>query len=92
MAVTLGKSPVLMTEAGDSIGNDGKHWFVTSIKVVAGANSGKFSILDKSGGQEIFASQQVSANGMDWMELHHVIDGAYVDSMPLGGKVFIYYR
>lgn len=92
MAVTLGKSPVILDAQGDSIGNDGKQWKVTTIRFVTGGTSGQFILFDKSGGREIIRSGTLNANTSEESgAIFGWIDGVYVSQLPTGGLVHVYY-
>lgn len=96
MAVTRGKSPVLLTANGDTLTPSGEklEWKVTSIRVVNGSNAGDVVLLDRSGGSEIFRSNSLGANDVDGTVFgeHVWMDDVYVSSIPTGCKVYVYYR
>ena len=93
MAVTLGKSPVIMTAAADEIGNDGKHWAVTNIRYVTTGTDGACVILDKSGGRDVARFAPPGANAEASIDLGgEWYDGFYIDSIAAGGRVYLYYR
>lgn len=93
MAVTLGKSPVIMTAAGDAITGN---WKVTTIRCVTTTTSGAFILLDVAGGRKI--AQSASLNANDAEDLGNIggtagwIDGLYVSQIPDGGEVHVYYE
>ena len=61
---TLGKSPLLLSGSADAVGNDGKHWAVTSIRYVTKGTDGAGQLLDKAGGREIAFFGMMAANPM----------------------------
>lgn len=99
MAVTTGKSPVIMTAIGDLIGGpnagavDGRQWFITTVRFVTTSDSGVVKILDKAGGKVLFESRSLNPNDADEItQVNQWIDGAYVqDIPPNGASVYLYY-
>lgn len=100
MAVTKGKSPILMTAVGDAIGGpnaktiDGREWKICEIRVVNAAGAGTCTLLDQLGGQKIFESVALAANTAD--NLTHIgrkgwVDGVYVSALAAGATVYLYY-
>lgn len=99
MAVTLGKSPIIMTAAADAIGGptalpqNGREWKVVQIRIVNGSGAGTTTLLDKVGGQKIFETVALGANLADGTQWAYPVtmDGIYVSALPSGATVYIYY-
>lgn len=96
MAVTRGKSPVVMTAQGDTLSESGsvaREWKVSEIRVVNSSTPGDVVIKDQSGGQEVFRSNSLGANDVDSLALgdSYWTDDLYVDTLPSGAKVYVYY-
>jgi hypothetical protein len=100
MAITRGKSPIEMTAAADAIGSAngdsallGRVFCVEEIRVVNGSNAGTVLLTDKSGGREILRQNTLAANAVASLSnLDTYFDGIYVDTLPSGATVYIYYR
>lgn len=100
MAVTLGKSPIIITAVGDTVGGDASvpasriRLKEPLIRVVTAAAGGDVVLLDKLGGQEVWRSNSMAANSIDSEILPGNvgwIDGLYVSALPAGAKIFVYY-
>lgn len=90
MSVTLGKSPVIMTAQGDTITGN---WKVTTVRFVTGASSGIFILKDASSGRIIIQTRSLQANDSEESgALDYWIDGLYVDTIPSGAQVHVYYE
>jgi len=91
MAITLGKSPIIFTEAGDEIPQDGRNWCVANIRMIATDSSGTFIILDKSGGREIVRSSALNVGEAEDVVFDaHWFDGFYIQQCP--GRIYVYYK
>ena len=97
MAVTRGKSPVVLTATTDTLNASADIgrlvWYVNEIRVINGANAGDVLLLDVNGGREIFRSTGLAANATDstrWAEPQFV-DDIYVSALPSGAVVHVYY-
>lgn len=89
MAVTLGKSPVLMTAAADAITGN---WKVTTIRCVTQGAGGVFIFTDADA-QEIYRSASLQANDAEESgALDYWIDGLVVSQIPAGAIAYVYYE
>jgi hypothetical protein len=90
---TEGKSPLLLSGATDSVGNDGRQWAVTAIRYVTKGTDGSAQLLDKAGGREIAFFPAPGANASDTIDLGgEWYDGFYVASQATNAVFYIYYR
>jgi hypothetical protein len=89
MAVTLGKNPVIMTAAGDTITGN---WKVSTIRLVTDTDSGKTIVSDVAASRTIWESETINANSADESPEIGWIDGLYVQQIPIGGKLYVYYE
>lgn len=89
MAVTKGRSPILMTAAGDTVSHKVK---VAGFRYVAGG-SGKAVLKNSSSGNALWESAQLNANEAD-ESISYLgwVDGIYLDTISGGGTVFVYYE
>lgn len=95
MAVTRGKSPVIMTAANDVLTDatdTPRNWKVTLIRVENAANAGDFDIQDGDG-QSIFAKKSLAANATEWTTFGEwiAVDNLVLATWPTGAVAKIYY-
>lgn len=89
MAVTKGKSPVLMTALNDTITDN---WKVTTIRCVTTSGTGVF-VLNDGTGREILRTRSLqAADSEESGALDYWIDGLVVAQIPSGGTVYVYYE
>jgi len=91
MAVTLGKSPIIMTANGDEILPDGRNWKVSTYRFIC-TTSGRAIVYDKNGGRKLWDSgaQTAPATEETTMASDAWADGFYL-SLTGAGEVHIYY-
>lgn len=83
MAVTRGKSPVIMTAQGDHLTDSTdtpRVWKVTLIRIENGANAGDVDITDADG-QSVLAKKSLAANATESTTLGEFYP---VDDLVLG--------
>lgn len=91
MAVTQGKSPIIFTAVADSVSYP--VWIDTIRAVTGPANSGKVRVLDRASGRLIWVSRALDANDADESPvIDGRYDGIYIEQLPTGGEVHVYYK
>lgn len=90
---TEGKSPLILSGVGDSVGNDGRHWAVTAIRYVTKGTDGLGTLLDKVGGRQIAYFPAPGANASENVDLGgEWYDGFYVSAQADNAEFHVYYR
>lgn len=99
MAVTAGRSPIVMDTVGDSwppLGsNERLPLKISNIRVVNAAAAGTVRLLDVPGGKMLFLRTTMPANDSDNVTLparDGWYDTVYVDALPTGAVVFLHYE
>jgi hypothetical protein len=101
MAVTFGRSPIVLTAVGDSLlsalgkarGDEGIARFSFShYRVLTGSNSGVTEVLDRVGGSVIFRTTLLSAQDQaEIFDMGHAQEDLYVSKLPVGAEIHAYY-
>jgi hypothetical protein len=89
MAEDLTSNPLLFDAAEQLIASPVK---VTSVCCITGGASGEFVLLNKADGREIVRIPPVNANTTNWIHCGGWFSGIYVQTLPTGGKVKVYYE
>lgn len=98
MAVIAGKSPIVMTAVGDSWPPQGSSerlaLRVTAIRAVTAAAAGTVRLLDVPGGSHvIYLRTTMPANESDTVQLEgERYEEVYLDALPAGAFIFLYYE
>ena len=89
MAVTLGKSPVVMTAVNDEITGP---WKITTIRFITTDTSGSFILTDNGGTHEEFRTRTLQTNDSEESAPWNWLDGLKVSQIPANAKVYVYYE
>jgi|WetSurSiteA1Bulk_404760.scaffolds.fasta_scaffold07523_4 hypothetical protein len=89
MAEDLTSNPLLFDAVAQSIAS---HVKVTSVCCITGGVSGEFVLLDEAGGRELVRVPSINANTESWIHCGGWFKGVYVQALPSGGKVKVYYE
>jgi len=103
MAITTGVSPFVLDAQGDDIasvfqGRDMNNTtpvvriMCSSIRYKAGA-SGRCLLLNRPGGNIIYESPDIGAGEENTITFdgNNYLNGVYVQELPAGGRVYVYY-
>lgn len=99
MAVTSGKSPLIFTAVGDTWppagGAERLGVHIAVIRVVNAGAVGNVTIRDRDAGQIIWQHLSMAVWDVDQTSLPARIisyDGIYIDELPAGATVYVYYE
>lgn len=88
MALQSDRSPLVFDAAGQSVVG---HVRVSGVRVKMGDASGLVKVLNSVGGAEMFPSTDLDAHAVDDIPVLGWLDGLYVDQLPAGAKVYVWY-